>query len=526
MPVPESQVFDRLRELAAISDVDTRRKRAITEVFTGIPLADIPVGTAEDVAVAFAKARVAQREWEQRRVGERAAVFERYRTLVLDSRESLMDLLQAETGKARTAANEEVLGLALSAQYFARAAADLLEPYRVAGLFPVLVKTIVYHQPKGVVGFISPWNYPMLLSIGDAVPALIAGNAAVMKPDMQTPFSLLANAELLYRAGLPRDVLAVVPGRGAVVGSAIADRCDYLMFTGSSTTGRALAERCARRLIGFSGELGGKNPMIIAKGANLDKVARAALRACFANAGQLCLSIERIYVERDVADEFTEKFVAATQAMTLGASYDYSADMGSLISTDQLETVTKHLADAKSKGARVLAGGSARPDIGPLFFEPTVLADVTDEMECGRNETFGPLVAIYPVDNVDEAVTRANDSEYGLNASVWAATKTDGEAIARRIRAGSVNVDEGYVPAFASIGAPMGGMGRSGLGRRNGAEGLLKYTEPQAVATTRIKNLDTPSLLSDDQWQRVQTPLMKLVSLLPGRDVPARIRRI
>ncbi|MEV6066658.1 succinic semialdehyde dehydrogenase [Nocardia sp. NPDC052001] len=526
MPVPESHIFDRLRDLAAITEPGARPTREITEVFTGNRLGDIPVGTVADVDAAFTKARVAQREWASRSTRERAAVFERYRTLIFDNREFLMDLLQAESGKARAVANAEVLGLALATQFYARVAPRLLRPYRVPGLFPMLVKTIVHHRPKGVVGFISPWNYPMLLSIGDAVPALLAGNAAVLKPDGRTPFSLLANAELLYRAGLPRDLLAVVPGEGPVVGTRIADSCDYLMFTGSTATGRILAQRCAGRLIGFSAELGGKNPMIVTAGADVDTVAAAALRACFDNAGQLCLSVERIYVEQAIAERFTTAFVAATRQMKLGAAYDFSTTMGSLISADQLERVAKAIADAKSKGATVLAGGNARPDLGPLFFEPTVLTGVTDEMDCARGETFGPLVAIYPVDTVDEAIARANDSEYGLNSSVWAGSKRQGEEIARQLGTGSVNVDEGYVPSFGSMGAPMGGMGASGIGRRNGVEGLLKYTESQTVATTRYQNLDTPPFLSDEQWQRMMIPLAKLVSLLPGRDMPPRTRRV
>jgi succinate-semialdehyde dehydrogenase/glutarate-semialdehyde dehydrogenase len=517
MPVPDSSVFERLRGLVAIDDAAARPTRAITETFTGTPLGQVPVGTADDVRAAFEKAHAAQVRWAARSPRERAAVLERYRALVFEHRDFLMDVVQAETGKARWAAQEEVIGLVLAARYFARTAPALLKPQRVPGLLPVTTKTVVHHHPKGVVGVISPWNYPMLLSIGDSLPALAAGNAVVVKPDSQTPFSSLANAELLYQAGLPRELLAVVTGPGSQVGSAIVDNCDYLMFTGSSATGRTLAEQCGRRLIGFSAELGGKNPMIVTKGANLDRVAKAALRACFSNAGQLCISIERIYVERAIADEFTAKFVDAVKGMTLGTGYDFSADMGSLISAEQLETVTKHVADAKAKGATVLAGGNPRPDIGPLFFEPTVLAEVTEEMECCRNETFGPLVSIYPVDDVEEAIACANDTEYGLNASVWAASKADGEAIAARVRAGTVNVDEGYGPAWGSTAAPMGGMGISGVGRRHGPDGLLKFTEPQSVVTTRIKNLDAPSGLSNERWQQLLIPLMKAVGRLPGR---------
>ncbi|MFI9402656.1 succinic semialdehyde dehydrogenase [Nocardia sp. NPDC052316] len=517
MPAPEAAVFDRLSALAAIDRPQDRSRKTIAETFTGHPLGSVPVGTAEDVAAAFEKARTAQARWAARSVADRAAVLERYRALIVEHREFLMDVVQAETGKARWAAQEEIMGLIFAARYFAKNAAKLLSPHSVPGAFPVLNRTSVRTQPKGVVGVVAPWNYPMLLSIGDSIPALIAGNAVLVKPDSQTPFSSLANAELLYRAGLPRDLLAVVPGPGTVVGTAIVEGCDYLMFTGSSATGRTLAEQCGRRLIGFSAELGGKNPMIVAKGANLDKVAKAAVRACFSNAGQLCISIERLYVERAIAEEFTEKFVAAVDAAKLGASYDYSADIGSLISEAQLETVTKHVADATSKGAKVLAGGKARPDLGPLFFEPTVLAEVTDEMECGRNETFGPLVSIYPVDTVDEAVRLANDTEYGLNASVWAASKSEGERIAARLHAGTVCVDEGYAPAWGSTAAPMGGMGISGVGRRHGPDGLLKFTEPQTVVVTRFLNLDAPPLVSQDKWQRFLMSVARSLRFLPGR---------
>lgn len=371
--------------------------------------------------------------------------------------------------------------------------------------------------PVGVVGVIAPWNYPMVLSIGDSIPALIAGNAVVLKPDSQTPYCSLANAELLYQAGLPRDVFAVVPGPGSVVGTAIVNNCDYLMFTGSTATGRKLAEQCGRRLIGFSAELGGKNAMIVTAGADLEKVAKAATRACFSNAGQLCISIERIYVERSVAAEFTAAFAAAVEAMTVGPAYDFSREMGSLISDDQVKTMTDHVDDAKLKGATVVAGGNPRPDLGPRFFEPTVLTGVSEEMVCCRDETFGPLVSIYPVADVDEAVARANDTEYGLNASVWAGSQAEGEQIAARLRTGTVNVDEGYAPAFGSTAAPMGGMGASGVGRRHGAEGLLKYTEPQTVATQRVLSLDAPFGIPESWWQNALTPLIDVTRFLPGR---------
>ncbi|WP_102141575.1 succinic semialdehyde dehydrogenase [Mycobacterium hubeiense] len=517
MPAPSAADFDRLRQLVAIEDITARQSRTIEEVFTGKELTTIPVGTAEDVTAAVAKARTAQAAWARRPVKERCAIIERYRDLAIENRDFLMDVAQAETGKARSAAQEEIVDIMLNARYYARQAAKLLKPKRVQGLLPGIVKTVVNYHPKGVVGVISPWNYPMTLSISDSIPALLAGNAVVVKPDSQTPYCTLANAELLYQAGVPREVFAVVPGPGSVVGTAIVENCDYLMFTGSTATGRSLAEQCGRRLIGFSAELGGKNPMIVTKGANLDEVAKAATRACFSNAGQLCISIERIYVEREVADEFTAKFAEQVRNMRLSPAYDFTADMGSLISEDQIKTVSGHVDDAKVKGAKVVAGGNARPDIGPLFFEPTVLADVTDEMECARNETFGPVVSIYPVDSVEEAIEKANDTEYGLNASVWAGSKAEGEAIAARIRAGTVNVDEGYALTFGSTAAPMGGMKASGVGRRHGEDGILKYTEPQTVSTARVLNLDPPLGISQTFWQKAMTPMIRAVQALPGR---------
>ncbi|MCX4091872.1 succinic semialdehyde dehydrogenase [Nocardia sp. alder85J] len=517
MPAPDAATFERLGSYASIGSPGERGARTITEVFTGDALGAVPVGTAEDVAAAVATARTAQRQWARRPVRERATVFERYRALLVAERDRLMDVIQAETGKARWAAQEEIIGMIFAARYFARVAPKLLAPHKVPGAFPVLNRASVRHQPKGVVGVIAPWNYPMLLAIGDAVPALLAGNAVVVKPDSQTPYSALINVDLLRRAGLPEGLLQVVPGPGAVVGSAIVDACDFLMFTGSSTTGATLAQQCGRRLIGFAAELGGKNPMIVTRGADLGKAAKAAVRACFSNAGQLCISIERLYVEQAVAEEFTAKFTAAVRAAKLGAAYDFSTDIGSLISAAQLETVTKHVADAVSKGATVLTGGNARPDLGPLFFEPTVLADVTDEMECGRNETFGPLVSIYPVADVEEAIARANDSEYGLNASVWAGSSAEGEAIAARLRTGTVCVNEGYAPAWGTTAGPMGGMGVSGVGRRHGPDGLLKFTEAQSVVVTRLFTLDAPYGISQSAWQPALMTMARAIRFLPGR---------
>ncbi|MGW4580807.1 succinic semialdehyde dehydrogenase [Rhodococcus aetherivorans] len=517
MPAPSAATFARLAELIAISDAASRPTRSVVEAFTGRELATVPIGTADDARAALERARVAQADWARRSVEQRAEIFHRYHDLVLAHREELMDMAQAETGKARASAQEEVLDIALTARYYARAAPRLLRPRRATGMLPGLTKTTVRYHPKGVVGVIAPWNYPMTLAVSDAIAALLAGNAVVLKPDSQTPYCALAVVELLYRAGLPRDLFAVVPGPGSVVGTALVENADYLMFTGSSQTGSLLAEQAGRRLIGFSAELGGKNPMIVTAGANLREVTDAAVRACFSNSGQLCISIERIYVEKSVAPEFLRMLGERVRNMTIGPGYEYGVEMGSMVNETQVKAVSGHVDDAVAKGATVVAGGRARPDLGPLFYEPTVLTDVPEDAECYREETFGPLVSVYPVDNVEEAIRRANDTEYGLNASVWAGTKAQGEAIAARVRAGTVNVDEGYAPAWGSTDAPMGGMGISGMGRRHGAEGLIKYTEPQTIATTRVMNLGGPRGVPPKLWSKVMPPFVKAMQWLPGR---------
>ncbi|UZG53019.1 succinic semialdehyde dehydrogenase [Rhodococcus opacus] len=516
MPAPSTATFMRLADLIAIPDAATRQTRPVIEAFTGKQLATVPVGTTQDAKDAITGARVAQKIWADRPVAERSAIFHRYRDLVLQNRGDLMDMAQAETGKSRAAAQEEVLDIALTARHYARVAPKLLRPKRVAGMLPGLTKTVVRHQPKGIVGVISPWKYPMTLAVSDAIAALLAGNAVVLKPDSQNPYCALACVELLYQAGVPQELFAVVPGPGSVVGTAPVENSDFVMFTGSTATGRLLAEQAGARLIGFSAELGGKNPMIVMAGANLREVSDAAVRACYSNSGQLCVSIERIYVEQSIAPEFTRIFGERVAAMTLGADYEFGIEMGSLISEEQVKAVASHVDDAVAKGATVITGGKARPDLGPLFYEPTVLTDVPADAECHRDETFGPLVSIYPVAGVDEAVERANDTEYGLNASVWAATKNEGEAIAARIHAGTVNVDEGYGPTWGSTGAPMGGMGTSGAGRRHGPEGLTKYTEPQTIATTRVLNLGGPRGVPQKLWAITLPLFVKALQWIPG----------
>ncbi|WP_042365507.1 succinic semialdehyde dehydrogenase [Streptacidiphilus neutrinimicus] len=466
--------------------------------FTGDVLAEIPESSSADVASAFVRARAAQRDWAKRPVRERAAVLLRFHDLVLKHRDELLDLVQAETGKTRAHAFEEVLASAIEARHYGRAGAGYLKPRRRGGVFPVLTQVLELRQPKGVIGQISPWNYPLALFTGDAVPAFVAGNAVVTKPDTQTALTALRARELMVEAGLPAELWQVVIGDGPVVGPEVVAHADYVSFTGSTRTGRDVAQRAAARLIGASMELGGKNAMLVLADADLDKAAEGAVRACFSSAGQLCISIERLYVASVVADAFLEKFVARTKALKLGNSLAWGADMGSLVSQRQLDTVTRHVEDAVKNGATVLTGGKPRADIGPLFFEPTILDDVTTESAVCNEETFGPVVSVYRFDDEEEAIARANGTSYGLNSSVWSKNLRHAKAVAARLHTGTVNVNEGYAPAYASVAAPMGGMGDSGIGRRHGSEGILKYTEVQTVAVQRVMQM-TPSFGLDDE---------------------------
>jgi acyl-CoA reductase-like NAD-dependent aldehyde dehydrogenase len=485
-----------------------------TEVFTGGELASMPASSVADVTTAYERALRAQRSWADLPLAERLAVFHRFHTLLLRDRETMADLLQSETGKARRDAFEELSEPALVASYYLRKAPGLLRPRRRAGLFPGAVTVRELRQPKGVVGIISPWNYPFALSFGDLIPALIAGNGVVLKPDSQTALSPLFGTELLYRAGLPEDLLQVVLGDGPTIGGAVVDTCDYIGFTGSSRTGASIAARAGARLVGCSLELGGKNPMVVLDDADVAATARSAVRSCFANAGQLCLSLERIYVPEAMFDRFADACVAEIGELRQAAGYDYGADIGSLTSQNALKTVSEHVDDARAKGATVLTGGRPRPDLGPFFYEPTVLTGVTPDMLCHKAETFGPVVSLYPYTSEDDAVALANDTDFGLNASVHGRDLTRAARVAARLRAGSANVNDGYASAYGSTDAPMGGMGASGLGRRHGAEGLLRYTEVQAVATQRFDMLTPPKWVPYGVFSRVMAMSLRVMKAL------------
>ncbi len=508
----------RYASLAALSAVPSLDRTSIDVLapFTGALLGRIPRGTESDIDAAVKTARQAQPAWAAIPIARRSVVFTRFQSLLLAHREEIVDLIQLESGKARRHAFEEILDTAVVAQHYAVHAARYLRPRRRAGAFALLTTTVELRHPVGVVGIVAPWNFPLILSITDAIAALMAGNAVVLRPDVQSSLTALLAASLLYEAGLPRDVLRVVTGEGHELGPALIDRVDFVMFTGSTRTGKIVAQQAAARLTGFSLELGGKNPMIVLADADVDAAVDGAVRGAFVGAGQVCVSMERLYLPDAIHDDFVARLVARTRALRIGPAMDYTVDVGSMTSARQLAVVEEHVADALAKGATLLHGGRRRPDLGPLFYEPTILSGVRPGMTAYAEETFGPVLAVYRYDDVEEAIVRANDTRYGLNASVWSRSRRRAIDVARRIQCGTVNVNEAYAASWTATGSPIGGMKQSGAGRRHGEEGILKYTEVQTIAVQRLMPLAPPPFLDEQFYTNLMSRVVQAIGRIPG----------
>ena len=490
---------------------EARQRLAVRIPFTGATLGNIPAGTEADIAAAVSRARAAQPEWEARSFADRKRIFLRFHDLLLERQDEVLDLIQLETGKARRHAFEEILDTAVVSRYYAFRAARFLRSRRRKGALPALTSTWERKAPVGVVGVIAPWNYPLDLAVTDAVPALLAGNTAVLKPDVQTSFTALWAVALLRESGLPGEVFQVVTGDGPVLGPVLAARADFVMFTGSTRTGRLVARQTGERLVGCSLELGGKNPMIVLEDADVNAAVDGAIHGCFAGAGQVCVSIERIYVHHSIYEAFLHRFVERTRGLKLGTALDYSIDIGSLTSERQLQTVEEHVADAVAKGAQVQAGARRRPDLGPLFYEPTILTAVREDMKLFAEETFGPVVSVYPFASEGEAIEQANRTRYGLNASIWARNTKQARRLACRLQTGSVNINEMYAATWGSTAAPSGGWKESGLRPRHGAEGILKFTNSQTIAVQRLLPIG-PAAWMDPAWHaRWMTRLVRLL---------------
>ena len=449
----------------------------------GHEVGTVPDRSPEAVADVVADLRAAQPGWESVGLEERAEWLRRYRSWLLRNADELARTLQAETGKTWTEANIEVPYVADVITFYLRRAPHLLSDRRHRAHSPLnLAKSQVeVRRPYPVVGNITPWNFPLALSLIDVVPALVAGAAAVVKPSELTPLTVAAAVRGWSEIGAP-PVLACVTGRGET-GAAVVDHVDFVQFTGSSRTGRLIAQRAGERLVPCSLELGGKDAMIVLADADLERAANAAVWGAFCNAGQMCTSVERVYVEAAVYDEFVALVVAKTRELRIGMpSQDFTVDVGPLVSADQADIVSRHIGDAVDSGADVLVGGVRDGNL----IEPAVLVNVDHTMACVREETFGPTLPIMKVADADQAVALANDSAYGLSASVFTADEARARFIASRLEAGAVSINDVMANLFAAP-LPMAGWKSSGIGARMGDHGLLKFTRSQAVVAARVR---------------------------------------
>jgi acyl-CoA reductase-like NAD-dependent aldehyde dehydrogenase len=483
---------------------------------TGQPIATLPAASDADVAGMVARAREAQVDWQALGFEGRAKVLRRAQKWVLDNADRFLDTLVAETGKTREDAALAELGYAASAfGFWAKNASKYMRDEKIKPSSPFLFgrKVFVRYQAIGVVGVIGPWNYPFTNGVGDAIPALAAGNAVVHKPSSVTPMTALVMEEGLRECGLPENIFQVLIGRGPI-GLTLIDHVDMVMFTGSTETGKSVMERAARTLTPVSLELGGKDPMIVLADADLERAANAAVFWSMQNGGQTCISVERVYVEEPIYDQFVDMVGERARALRQGVPGGFgSVDVGSFINPPQIEIVEAHVNEAVAKGARLVAGGKRGPGAG-TFFEPTVLADVDHTMECMTEETFGPTLPVMKVRDADEAIRLANDTPYGLQASVYTKDMAKGEAVARRIEAGAVVVNDANAN-YLALEAPMGGWKQSGLGVRHGAEGIRKYCRRQTIVLTRFAM--KKDLYFFPYSKRTSNLLVRLLKLLYGR---------
>src|SRR5713226_3520531 len=442
----------------------------------------------------LARARTAQAGWALLPVRERCKQLGTLRERILSSRNALADAVVAESGKPRVEAQFADIFVAVdTAAYFAKNAERLLSRERVPhhSTAAKAKSGKLTYEPMGVIGIISSWNYPLAIPLSQIIPAVAAGNAVICKTSDFTPHCGALIEKLFADAGFPKDLVTVVQG-GGEVGQALIDADpDKIIFTGSVATGRRVAEACAKRLIPTVLELGGKDAMLVLADANLDVAASAAVWGSYTNCGQVCLSVERLFVEQSVSDEFAARCVAKTKKLRLGPGSNPVTDVGPMICPHHVQRMVDLVEDAVSRGARVLCGGHPRVDLGASFFAPTVITNVDSSMKLFQEETFGPILAIQPVRGTEEAITRANDSPFALSASVWTRDSARGEAVAKRLRAGAVMVNDA-ISYFAIAEAPHGGCAASGWGRTHGKAGLLEMVHTKYIDVDRLPRREKP----------------------------------
>jgi acyl-CoA reductase-like NAD-dependent aldehyde dehydrogenase len=460
------------------------RKISSVNPATGEVLHELECTSEAKVIAAVVRARAAQGAWAELGVRKRIAVLREFQCRLHEKKSEIAEAITREAGKpVAEALTTEVLVVLDAARFLIDNAYRLLrdEPVPHGNLATKLKSGRLVREPYGVVGIISPWNYPFSIPATETLTALVAGDAVVLKPSEFTSLVALELESLLHAAGVPKNVFQVVVGDGATGPALIRSQIDKLVFTGSVATGKRIAAAAAERLLPLVLELGGKDPMLVLDDADVEVASSAAVWGAFLNAGQTCLSVERCYVHRSLYDAFVKVCVEKTKKLKVGYGFDRGTDVGPMIHDRQLRIVESHVEDAVARGARILAGGSRIPELGRNFYQPTVLADVTQEMRIMREETFGPVLPIMAFDSDEEALRLANDSEYGLAASVWTGDRARGERLARRIQAGTVMVND-VVSCFGISEAPHGGVKSSGVGRSHGRFGLeemvrLKYLD-------------------------------------------------
>jgi acyl-CoA reductase-like NAD-dependent aldehyde dehydrogenase len=490
---------------------------AVENPATGELITTVPLLDEHALAQLAASAREAQPQWEAIGFAGRARIMRRAQKWMLDNADRVLDTVVSETGKTYEDAQVSDFGYTVAALgFWAKEAPKYLADEHVpswnnpgtAGK-----KLILRYAPVGVVGVIGPWNYPITNAFGDCIPALMAGNTVILKPSEVTPLSSLLMADMLRECGIPDHVFTVATGDGST-GAALIAAVDCVMFTGSTKTGKAVMKAAADALVPCYLELGGKDPMIVCSDANLERAANAAAFYSMNNAGQVCISVERCYVEAAVYDEFVEKVTDNVRALRQGAPTDIgTVDVGAVIFPPQLDIVDEHVRDAVDKGAKVLTGGHPAPGPG-RFYEPTVLVDVDHSMKIMREETFGPTLPIMKISDAEQGVQLANDSSYGLQASVWTGDVERGESLARRIQAGVVCVNDAQVN-YTALNLPMGGWKASGLGTRHGANGIRKYTKVQSLLVTSRALKREPFMFP--YTRRTTLLLRRFYKLLYGR---------
>ncbi|MBA3865799.1 MAG: aldehyde dehydrogenase family protein [Solirubrobacterales bacterium] len=487
---------------------------------TGQPIAKVPVDSPAAVAATVARVRANQADWEAMGIEGRYHWLGKLRDWLLDNSDRVLDTMQLETGKVRADASNEPAYLADLINFYGTKAAKFIGEESVRPHSPLMAakKLRVQYRPHQVVGIISPWNFPLILALGDAIPALQAGAAVVIKPSEFTPLGLAEVVEAWKREIGGPDVLDCVQGTGET-GGALVDAVDFIQFTGSDRTGRKVMARAAETLTPVSLELGGKDPMIVLADADIDRAANAAAWGGMMNSGQICMSVERIYVEEPAYDEFVAKLTQEVAGLRQGSDDARSPkDVGAMTSPKQTAIVEDHVNDALASGARALTGGK-RVDGPGDYFEPTVLVDVDHSMKVMRDETFGPVVGVMRARDEEEALRLANDSRYGLSGSVFG-EKDHAEQIARRVECGAVNVNDVLANYLASD-VPMGGWKESGIGYRHGEPGIKKYCRTESVVITRFGGKREPTWYPYTRGRRGL--IARLVPFFNARDLKRRL---